>query len=160
MVNPLNLFPWWRDTWGSFDPVALAQLAPLANDDCYQPHYAKAPDDDGEVLAPGENRKYGLQIIPGSIIWGVYHRPAAGSFDVPGFAFTVRDLSLQFDIWDVPTPDIFVCNNQPGAYPWLLTSPYPVVGTGSFDVQIWNNSDSDLRCQLVFGVCQVVRCKY
>lgn len=160
MINPLSLYPFWRDTWGYYDPVAVAQLAPLAYDDCYQPKYYKAPDDADEVMASGAYLKFGLEITPGSIIWGIFHRPATGGFDVPGFVFKVTDMSLGIEIWDTPHPDIFVSNNGPGFFPWLLNAPYPVVGSGLFNVEFWNNSGGALRVNLIFGVCEVVTCKY
>ncbi len=160
MINSLSLYPFWRDTWGSFNPVALAQLAPLAYDACYVPKLYKAPDDDQEIIPQGGYLKYGLEITPGSLIWGILHPPATGSFDVPGFVFKVTDMSLGIELWDIPSPDIFVSNNGPGIFPWLLNSPYPVVGTGLFNVEFWNNSGDSLRCNLVFGVCEVNQCEY
>lgn len=158
MINSLSLYPFYRETWGYFDPVAVAQLAPTAYDDCYQPKYYKAPDDDSEIIPAGGYLKYGLEITPGGLIWGIFHRPATGGFDEPGFVFKVTDMSLGIELWDVPTPDIFVSNNGPGFFPWLLSSPYPVVGSGLFNVEFWNNSGSALRCNLVFGVQEVVQC--
>lgn len=158
MINSLSLYPFYRQTWGYFDPLAIAQLAPLAYDQCYEPKYVKAPDDDQEIIPAGGYLKFGMEILPGSLIWGIYHKPA--SFDVPGFVFKVTDMSLGVELWDVPCPDIFVSNNGPGSFPWLLNSPYPVVGSGLFNVEFWNNSGAALRCNLVFGVCEVVQCKY
>lgn len=160
MINSLSLYPFWRDTWGSFDPIALAQISPLAYDDCYVPKFYKAPDDDQEIIPAGGYLKYGLEITPGSLIWGILHPPATGGFDAPGFVFKVTDMSLGIELWDIPSPDIFVSNNGPGFFPWLLNSPYPVVGTGLFSVEFWNNSADNLRCNLVFGVCEVNLCKY
>lgn len=159
MLNPLSLYPFYRETWGYFDPLAVAQLAPLATDECYQPKYYKAPDDDQEILANGAYLKFGLEITPGSLIWGIMHPPAAG-LAIPGFAFKITDMSLGIELFDVPQPDLFVSNNGPGAFPWLLNAPYPVVGTGLFNVEFWNVSGGALRCNLILGVCEVNQCKY
>jgi hypothetical protein len=159
MINSLSLYPFYRETWGAFDPVAVAQLSPLAYDPCYNPKYYKAPDDDEEVMANGAYLKFGMEITPGSLIWGIYHIPPAG-YDAPGFQFKITDMSLGVKVFDVPTPDLFVSNNVPGAFPWLLNSPYPVVGTGLFNFEFWNNSGGQLRVNLVLGVCEVNTCKY
>jgi len=159
MINSLSLYPFYRETWGYFDPVAVAQLSPLAYDDCYQPKYYKAPDDDQEIIPTGGYLQYGLEITPGSLIWGVYHVAANGT-DSPGFVFKCTDMSLGIEMFDVPAPDLFVSNNGPGQFPWLLNGPYPVVGTGLFNVEFWNNSGGPLRCNIIFGVAEVVTCKY
>jgi hypothetical protein len=169
VINPFSLYPFYRETWGYYDPPAIAQLAPLAYDDCYDPKYYKAPDDDQEVMVLGVNGnylEYGLEITPGSIITHIYHRPATGGFDVPGFVFSMTDMSQKDPRTGNPiklfdqTPDIFVSNNGPGFFPWLLNKPYPVVGSGLFKIQFWNNSGGDLRVNMVFGVQEVRVCKY
>lgn len=156
MINSLSLWPFWRATWGYYDPLAEAQLAPLAYDQCYVPKYYKAPDDDQEIMAAGAYLKYGLEITPGSLIWGIYHQ--ASSFSDPGFVFKITDMSLGIELFDQPTPDMFVSNNQPSAFPWLMNGPYPVVGSGLFNFEFWNNSGGDLRVNLVLGVCEVNPC--
>ena len=156
MIDPLNYAPFYRDTWGSFDPIAHAQLAPLASDQCYLPKDYKAPDDDAEIIPAGKYLKFGLEITPGSVIWGIKHKPASGSFNAPGFSFKVTDMSLGIEIWDIPASDLFVSNATPGFFPSLLNAPYPVVGTGLFNVEFWNPTANPLRCNLVFGVCEVV----
>lgn len=160
MINSLSSFPFYRETWGAFDPLAIAQISPLAYDECYDPKYYKAPDDANEVMANGAYLKYGLEITPGSIIWGIYHPPATGGLDVPGFVFKITDTSLGIELFDLPTPDTFVTNEQTGKFPWLFCAPYPVVGTGLFNVEFWNNSGGDLRVNLILGVCEVRTCKY
>jgi len=157
MINSLSLYPFYRETWGYFDPLAIAQLSPLAYDDCYQPKLYKAPDDDQEVLPAGGYLKYGLEITPGSLIWGIYH--VTEDTSAPGFVFSVTDMSLGIELFD-KTPDLFVSNSGPGFFPWLMNGPYPVVGSGLFSVEFWNNSGGSLRCNMIFGVCEVVTCKY
>jgi hypothetical protein len=167
MLNSLSLDPFYRETWGSFNPLAIAQLSPMAYDDCYDPKYYKAPDDDQELMGgtdvngnPIPNYlKYGLEITPGSIIWGIYHQPANGTDD-PGFVFKITDMSLGVEIFSSPTPDLFVTDNEPGFRPWFFNAPYPVVGSGLFNVEFWNQSGGQLRVNLVFGVCEVRQCAY
>lgn len=159
MINSLSLYPFYRETWGYYDPMAIAQLSPMAYDDCYQPKYYKAPDDDQEIIPANGYLKYGLEITPASIIWGMYHVAANGDAD-PGFVFKITDMSLGIPMFDVPTPDLFVSNAGPGFFPWLINGPYPVVGSGLFNVEFWNNSGAALRCNLILCVCEVVQCKY
>ena len=159
MINSLSLYPFLRPTWGYFDPLALAQIEPFAYEDCYLPRYYIAPDNDQEVLAAGAYLQYGLEITAGSIIWGAWHPPATGNFTSPGFVFSITDMSLGVKVFDGPTPDIFVSQNGPVAFPWLLNCPYPVVGNGLFNVEFWNNSGGSLRCNLVLGVLEVNQCK-
>jgi len=159
MINSLQLWPFYRETWGYFDPPAIAQLAPAAVDDCYQPKYYKLPDDDQDLLEAGAYLKYGLSITPGSLIWGIYHKAPNGQ-TAAGFVFKITDLDLGIEVFDSPTPDMFVSNDQPSNYPWLLNAPYPVVGTGVFNVELWNVSGAQLRCNLVIGVLEVQKCKY
>lgn len=161
MVNSLSLYPFYRDTWGGFDAAALQQLNPLAYDPCYVPKYYKAPDDPDEVLAAGAYLKFGLEISPGSLIWGAFHLPATGGFDVPGFVWKMTDLNLNIETMDQPMPDWFFCGantSGPGFFPWLLNAPYPVVGKGLFDIEFWNNSGGALRCNMIFGVAEVNPC--
>jgi hypothetical protein len=172
MINSLSLNPFYRETWGAFDPLAIAQLSPLAYDPCYQPKYYKAPDDDQEMLPAGGYLKYGLEITPGGLIWGIYHVPPAG-INAPGFVFKITDMSLGIELFDVPIPDLFVSNAgsipnvaqgfmplgfPPAAFPWLLNAPYPVVGSGLFNVEFWNNSGAQIRVNMVLGVCEVNLC--
>lgn len=165
VINSLSLYPFYRETWGYFDPLAIAQVSPLAYDECYQPRLYKAPDDSQEIMAAGAYLEYGLEITPGSIIWGIYHVAANGAAS-PGFVFSMTDMSLKDPYSGEPirifdqTPDLFVSNSGPGFMPWLLNSPYPVVGNGLFNMEFWNTSGASLRVNMIFGVCEVVKCKY
>lgn len=163
MTNPLSLYPFYRDTWGYFDAIAMQQLNPLAHDDCYVTKYYKAPDDPDEVMANGAYLPYGLEITPGSLIWGAFHLPATGGFDVPGFVWKLTDTSLGIEVIDTPMPDWFFCGantSGPGFFPWLMPAPYPVVGSGLFKVEFWNNSGDALRVNMILGVAEVAPCKY
>jgi hypothetical protein len=61
---------------------------------------------------------------------------------------------------------VFLANDRPtyigvsqsivGSAPCFLDAPYPVVGTGLFLVQIWNNSGAQQRIELVFGVLEPI----
>jgi len=53
-LSPLSLNQLTRDYWGQYDPAVIGQLAPLANDPCYQIKFYKAPADDQEVIAAYE----------------------------------------------------------------------------------------------------------
>jgi hypothetical protein len=163
MINSLTLNPFYRETWGYFDPPAIAQLSPLAYDDCYLPRWYKAPDDTQEIIPAGGYLKYGLEITPGSIITGIQHPPAV-SVNAPGFVWKMTDMNLKdalgnpIVIFDNSTPDIFVSNNGPTPFPWLFNAPYPVVGNGLFNIEFWNVSGAALRCNMIFNVQEVNRC--
>ena len=71
-ISPLSLDCLVRDYYGAFDASAIAQLAPLAESDCYQPKFYRAPALSNELLAAGGYASYGLKITPGAIIYGFY----------------------------------------------------------------------------------------
>jgi hypothetical protein len=171
-VSPLSLDPMTSDYWGSFDAAIIAQLAPLAENDCYQPKIYRAPAVSAEVMAAGAYVSYGLKITPGSIIYGFYLPPASPTSDMPS-SFNVQITDLAFkgpngggQWWDQAIPSYFLGNakltylamseNIVGAFPNLLDAPYPVVGKGLFSVEIWNTSGGSLRVELVFGVLEAV----
>ena len=43
ITSPLSLDQLTRDIWGAYDPIVIAQLAPLAAENCYQPRFTKVP---------------------------------------------------------------------------------------------------------------------
>jgi len=170
IFSPLSLSPLTRDLWGQYDPTVIAQLAPLADESCYQIKFYKAPSSQQEFLAADGFAAYGMKITPGSIIFGFYlpaipntANPAASA---PG-AFTVQitDVSLEHAWWDIPVSSLFVSNYKPtyqsnafsgqGSFPNLLNAPYPVVGNGLFMVEIQESSGVAQRIELVFGVLEV-----
>ena len=191
-VSPLSLNQLTREYWGLYDSRVISQLAPLVNSKCYQPKFYKAPGDDAVLLGPSTGQiapygyvNYGLQITPGSLIFGFYlpMRSLRATPNVwvpyllsPGpFTVQITDVSLQHTWWDDPVSSVFLANFKPtfqagdsnnmGSFPNLLTTPYPVVGSGLFDVAI-QNTDSTVdaggiaqgvaqRIQLVFGVLEV-----
>lgn len=171
-VSPLSLDGLTRDYWGAFDASAIAQLAPLAENKCYQPKIYRAPALSDEVVAASDYVSYGLKITPGAIIYGIY-LPANG-FDTPlppAFNVQITDQSLRHKWFDQPVPSYFLGNCKPtflsssqnvmGSAPNLLVSPYPVVGTGLFLIEIWNTALSSgvpvaQRIELVFGVFEPI----
>lgn len=165
-ISPLSLDGLTRDLWGAFDSAAIAQLAPLAENDCYQPKVYRAPALSNEVIPAKGYASYGLKIAPGAIIYGFY-LPFQSSVNrlPPAFNVQITDQSLKMKWWDEPIPSYFLANAKPtqiqitasvsyfGSFPNLLDSPYPVVGTGLFLVELWNTSvDASQRIELVFGV--------
>ena len=171
-ISPLSLNPLTRDTWGSYDPVAIAQLAGLAEDQCYQIKFYKAPADNQEVIPAYGYVPYGMRVTPGSIIFGFYltllpsSDPNPTTFAPPA-AFTVQitDQSLEHEWFDDPVSGLFLANYKPtgesvtavqlGSFPNLLNAPYPVVGSGLFMVEIQSTSADAQRVELVFGVLEV-----
>ena len=169
-ISPLQLDALSRDYYGHYDAWVMQQLAPLAESDCYQPKFYKAPASADEYMAAGGNAQYGLKITPGSLIYGFY-LPALVSTSLPiPFSVQITDTSLRHKFFDEPVPSIFLANFKPtglstnpllasGAifsFPSLLNAPYPVVGSGLFKVDIWNTGATAQRIQLIFGVLEVV----
>jgi hypothetical protein len=162
-ISPLSMNQLTRDLWGDYDSRAIAQLAPLTQDRCYQPKFFKAPGDNQEVIPSLGYVPYGMRLKPGSIIFGFY-LPLKPGLNVPQATYTVQitDQSLQRRWFDDPIANLFLANQKPtneqgiASFPNLLTAPYPVVGSGLFlvDFQSTNKTESQ-RCQLVFGVLEV-----
>ena len=172
LVSPLSLNQLTRDYWGSYDAVAIERLAKLAKDPCYRIKFYKAPVDDPD--APGaavQNvllayRTYGMKIKPGSLIFGVYLPFATYSPFPSNFPWTVQitDVSLGHRWWDDPISGVMIGNQKPtymsestlnmGGFPNLLCAPYPVVGSGEFDIEFQNLATGDFRTPLVFGVLE------
>lgn len=172
-ISPLSLDGLIRDTWGAFDPAALAQIAPLAENDCYQPKIYRAPALSNEVIPANGYASYGMKVTPGAIIYGFYlSSPSQAQFPLPApFNVQITDQSLKHKWWDEPIPSYFLANAKPtqlqllvttvyfGTFPSLLDAPYPVVGTGLFLVELWNTSvDTAQRIELVFGALEPMRC--
>ncbi len=169
-ISPLSLDGMTRDYWGSYDAAIIAQLAPLCENDCYQPKLYRAPSVPAELMQGGTQSgyaSYGLKITPGSIIYGFYLPPSGPLTPLPGqFNVQVRDQSLKMDWFDQPIPSYFLANaklsylsvaqNVVGAFPNLLGAPVPVVGNGLFLVQIWETSGVQQRIELVFGVLEAI----
>ena len=177
-ISPLSLDSLTRDYYGAFDAAIIAQLAPLAHNECYQPKIYRAPALSNEVVPAAGYVSHGMKITPGSIIYGYFlppslrDRAAAVNSYLPGaFNVQIRDQSLKHEWFDQPVPSYFLANDKPAYYsasqdvlssfPNLLDAPYPVVGNGLFLVEIWNTlviSDvpTAQRIELVFGVLEPI----
>jgi hypothetical protein len=168
-MSPLQLDPLTRDYWGHYDPWIISQLAPLAENECYQPKFYKCPASSDEVIAGYGNATYGLKITPGDLIFGFYLPGLVSTLAPPEFNVQIIDQSLRHKFWDEPIPSFFLANFKPsalssnllltsgaiGSFPNLLNCPYPVVGDGLFMVQIWETSGSQQRIELVIGCLEV-----
>jgi hypothetical protein len=171
--SPLSLNQLTRDLWGSFDAAAIAQLAGLAEDACYQIKFYKAPADNQEVFPSYGYVPYGMRVTPGDLLFG-FALPCVANPDnllqsvPPPFTVQIRDESLQHDWYDDPLSSFFLANYKPeyqsnfnlntGSFWNLFDAPYPVVGSGLFMVKIQSTSPDPQRIELVFGaleVCQV-----
>ena len=166
-ISPLSLDCLTRDWWGAFDPAAIAQLAPLAENVCYQPKIYRAPALSNEVLPANGYASFGLKITPGSIIYGVYLPPSSLTSNLPGsFNVQIHDQSLKHKWFDEPVPSYFLANCKPsylsasqnvmGAFPNLLVAPYPVVGNGLFLIELWETGGAIQRIELVFGCLEPI----
>lgn len=171
-ISPLSLDSFVRDCWGAFDPAAIAQIAPLAENDCYQPKIYRAPALSNEVLPANGYASYGMKIAPGALIYGFYLPPIQIERNLPAqFNVQIRDESLKHFWFDQPVPSYFLANDKPtylsaandgvngsviGSFPNLLVSPYPVVGNGLFLVELWETSGVAQRIELVFGVLEPI----
>lgn len=164
-IGPLSLDPLTRDLWGSYDAAIIAQLAPLAHNECYKPKIYRAPAVSAEVIAANSYVSYGMMITPGSLIYGYYLPPSSPTTALPGqFNVQVTDKSLKLCWWDQPIPSYFLANAKLGylsasqnvvsAFPNLLCAPYPVTGNGLFLVEFWETSGAQQRIELVFGVLE------
>ena len=166
-LSPLALDPLIRETWGQYDPLVIAQLEPLAFDECYQPKLYKAPETGMEVLPAGGYLEFGLTITPGSLIYGFYLPVDPNSGLAGDFTVQIEDLSLGHKFFDEPVPAVFLSNSKPelldplaavqSCAVNLLPAVYPVTGSGLFRVQLQNTDADPQRIELIFGVLEVMR---
>lgn len=162
-ISPLSINQLTRDYWGLYDPAAISQIAALADDPCYQQKFYKAPADDQEVVAPFGYVTYGMRITPGSLIYGFY-LPLEVVLLENTYTVQITDVSLGHKWFDDPVAAVFLSNFKPtyqsnyrinlSGFPHLLCAPYPVVGSGQFDVEIQETSGVQSRIELVFGVLE------
>jgi len=173
-ISPLSMNQLTRDLWSQYDASAIWQLAPLVNDPCYTIKFYKAPDDASDLVPANGYVPYGLRITPGDIIYGVY-LPCIPNVDDPfesapgSFTVQITDVSMRHKWFDDAVSSLFLSNYKPtfqsnnfqgaGSFPNLLTAPYPVVGSGLFDIEIQETSGEEQRIQLVFGVLEVCDAK-
>lgn len=148
MVNTLSLDPFTRDLYGEFDAYARAQLAPLAYDPCLKPKFYVAPDLQSNNLVPqssptqnlrgvpaGGYVEYGLSITPGALIVGSYLFSTAPR----SFLVQMTDTSLNHKLFDQPVPAWFLANAKCD-FPNLWNTAHPVVGSGLFRMEFWNQA--------------------
>jgi len=165
-LSPLSFAQFVRDVWGRYDPLIIAQLNELAQDNCYQQKFYKAPAGGQEVFAPKANVRYGLKIKPGSIVYG-FHLPCNPETYVPkSFSVQITDQALQHQFWSEAIPSIYIANSlctsqafsapEVGSFPSLLPAPYPVVGDGLFLVEMWETSGSTQRLELIIAALEVI----
>jgi hypothetical protein len=169
-ISPLSVDAFTRDYWGHYDAYAIAQLAPLAYERCFQPKLYKAPAQADELIGAKGYAAYGLSITPGSIVYGFYLPGLLSSSAPPQWNVQIKDESLDRFFWDDPIPSVLIANLKPtflgqlafptsgniGAFPNLLCCPHPVVGKGTFYVELWNPTASQQRVELVIGVLENV----
>jgi hypothetical protein len=166
-ISALSLDCLTRDLYGAFDPAAIAQLAPLAENTCYQPKFYKGLATSDEVVAANGYASYGMKVTPGSIIYAIGLPPVSLTSPLPQqFNIQVTDQSLKMPWYDQPIPSYFVGNCKPtylsssqdimGSAPNFLVAPYPVVGNGLFLVEVWEISGSQQRIQPIFFALEPV----
>jgi hypothetical protein len=169
-ISPLSLDGLTRDLWGSYDASAIAQLAPLGLETCYEPKIYKAPSTDEEVFAALSYGPFGLKITPGSIIYGFYLPALLATNAPPLWNLQITDLSMDHKFWDDPIPAFMIGNYKTtylsslaypaggaiGTFPYLLQAPHPVVGDGLFLVEMWETSGSQQRIECVIGALEPV----
>lgn len=137
MINALQLWPFYRDTWGYFDAMVNPLFAPLDHNPCYRPKYYEVPDVTQQLMSRADTaaapayQQYTLRVVPGSLLVGYLNDD-----DAPIFTVLMTDLATGIKLWDAPISNYFLTNNNNG-YPSLICSPYPVVGDGLFTVELW-----------------------
>ena len=156
MITPLQIDPYTRDLWQEFDALAIAQLAPLAYDDCYRPRFYMGLDTLAQQVPSQSTGGYsavGLHIQPGSLIYGLvvnsnYNASAQWSIQV-------TDMAMGLTFWSDPISAAFLSQPKPGNYPNLLRHPRPVIGDGLYRVEVWNQLQTSQIVTPVFCVLEV-----
>jgi hypothetical protein len=158
MVTPLQIDSYTRDLWGEFDPLAIAELSPVAYDSCYRPKIIVGLDSEAQTV-PGDGYSQAvIKIVPGSLIVGfLFGNNYLNSGDEESssassgeFNIQITDLELNHQFFSEPVSQGFLANVQGVAtqftdnvnYPNLLSSPYPVTGKGRFLFEVWNQQDA------------------
>jgi hypothetical protein len=152
MVTPLQIDSYTRDLWGEFDPLAIAELSPVAYDSCYRPKIIVGLDSEAQSVPANGYAEAVIKLLPGSLVVGfLFGNKYTNEY---GYQFNIQitDLELDHEFFSEPVSQSFLANQQGMAtlgvdnvnYPNLLSSPYPVTGKGRFLFQIWNQTDSVL----------------
>lgn len=158
MINTLQLTPHYRDTWGSYDAMVNQFFAPLDHNPCYKPKLYEVPDvtvqnmNRNDAIGTPAYQQYILRIVPGSLIVGFLNDDNS-----PLFTVQITDVSTDHKFWDTPVSNYFLTNNF-NEYPSLLCSPYPVVGSGIFNVELWIDpaTPGTTRCAFTLMVAEAV----
>jgi len=152
MVTPLQIDSYTRDLWGEFDPLAIAELSPVAYDSCYRPKIIVGLDSEAQSVPANGYAEAVIKLLPGSLVVGFLFGNEYTNEDGYQFNIQITDLELDHEFFSEPVSQSFLANQQGMAtlgvdnvnYPNLLSSPYPVTGKGRFLFQIWNQTDSVL----------------
>lgn len=180
-LSPLELDALTRPYYGQWDPLAIAQLAPLAKrTDCYTIKFYKAPASSDELIPAYGYVAAGLHITPGSLIFGFFLPALVSTSNPPSFNVQITDVALEHTFWDEPVPSIFLGNYKPSyltadalqtaglvaSFPSLFTTPHPVTGDGLFLFEFWDTTGgtagpagSAQRLELVIGVLEPKQCR-
>jgi hypothetical protein len=153
MVTPLQIDSYTRDLWGEFDPLAIAELSPVAYDSCYRPKIIVGLDSEAQSVPAQGYSQAVMKMEPGSLIVGFLFGNNYSDHDSGAqFNIQITDMELNHEFFSEPVSQSFLANQQGLAtagvdnvnYPNLLSSPYPVTGKGRFLFQIWNQTDAVL----------------
>ena len=138
MVTPLQIDSYTRDLWGEFDPLAIAQISPMAYDSCYKPKIIVGLDSQAQNVPAGGYSSAGIRITPGSLILGFLFGNQYSFGGTAEFDFQMSDIEMGHPFWSEPITQSFLTNQKGQNYVSLSNSPYPVVGKGRFLVEVWN----------------------
>jgi hypothetical protein len=149
MVNALDLDPFTRSLWGEFDAYAIAQLDRLSADPCFKPKVYVAPDVTANLIPALQYAQYGMQISAGAIIFGTLATMNGAIISTPSsYLVQITDVCLKKAWYSAPVPALFLSNRK-NFMPNFLTAPYPVVGSGLFNVEFWNQQTATALIQLL-----------
>jgi hypothetical protein len=173
MINTLKLDPFTRANWGEYDAYAISQHEPLMYDPCFRPRLYVAPDLTANQLqntppgvspvnSEGAYVEYGLSITPGSLIVASRIFSLPSTVPSPGFvqatvpmSFLVQmtDLSLNHKLFDKPIPALLLSNAKGDQWN-IWDTPHPVVGSGLFRMEFWNQDYLPQIMQLILAVLE------
>lgn len=153
MVTPLQLDSYTRDQWQEFDALAIAQIAPLAYDDCYRPKIYVGLDSGSQNVLQSAYASFGMHIQPGSLVYGFGMGSQYGS--TPQWSVQVSDEATGIPFFSDPVSQAFLSNSKGQNYPYLLRAPRPVVGDGLFLVEVWNQQPNSQWIVPLFFVLEV-----
>ena len=180
MLGPLWLDPLIRALWGQYNPLVLAQLDSLVDEDCYTPKIYRVPDPQNEVIAAGAYVEFGLEITPGSLLYGFLLPASPVSSDDPvatagmpaPFTFQLKDMTTGHEFYQEPVPSVLISNYHSEVLDarvasqscfWnLLNSVYPVIGSGLFRARIQSTAalgTPAARIEVLIGALEVSQCQ-